>query len=275
MHDPSLARAVRVEACADGALLYLVALPPEALPPVRARDLAAAWDAARSAALAERWGAARLFRFRRADGSALDLALGDADAACWAGAVDHTVGMGHAYGLSLCLRLLALVDLLARARWAGALVALRRDGTTLPPALLTAAATLRLTPEGRFDEPAMRRQLAPRRAALAAPALLALLLARCATPESHADAVTEAACRARADQVFVMRHPDAVYSQDTYISSLRDAPFSTSGGLSLPNRGLSDDYEYHQLYQGCLDGTGPVGPTPAAPPALAAPGATP
>ncbi len=172
MHDQPHAKAVQVQTGPDGALLYLVAVPPEALPPVRARDLAAAWDAARAAALDERRGAARLFRFRRADGSSLDLALGDRDACCWAGAVDGTVGMGNAYGLSLCLRLLALVDLLVRAAWAIGLVSLRRDGAALAPALLQAAATAKLTGEGRFEEPAFRRRCAatPR---LAAPRLAA------------------------------------------------------------------------------------------------------
>ena len=74
------------------------------------------------------WGTPRLFRFCRADGTSTDLALADPDACCWAGAVDGTVGIGTSYGLSLCLRLLALVDLLASARWAGTLFAVRRDG---------------------------------------------------------------------------------------------------------------------------------------------------
>ena len=171
MHDQPHASPVRVQTRPDGALIYLVALPPEALPPVRPRDLAAAWDAARAAALDERWGTARLFRFRRADGSALDLALGDADACCWAGAVDGTVGMASPYGLSLCLRLLALVDLLARAAWAGSLVALRRDGAALAPALMQAASMQPLTSEARFDEGDFRRRFGPTpRLAAGAPA---------------------------------------------------------------------------------------------------------
>ena len=146
------ARAVQVGAAADGTLTYLVALPPEALPPVRLRDLAAAWDAARSAAITARWGTVRLFRFHRADGSVTDLALADPDACCWAGAVDGTVGMQTAYGLSLCLRLLALVDLLGRARWADTMFTVRRDGTEIHPALLHGAATTPLTGDARFDE---------------------------------------------------------------------------------------------------------------------------
>lgn len=151
---------VRVGATADGILTYLIDLPPEALPPVRGRDLAAAWDAAREAASSSIWGAARLFRFRREDGSFTDVALADRDACCWAGAVDTTVGMNTTHGLSLCLRLLALVDLLARARWAGGLFSLERDGAALHPALLGAAATAPLTPDARFDETGFRLNLA-------------------------------------------------------------------------------------------------------------------
>ena len=125
MSRDSLPRAASARR-ADGTLTYLVDLPPEALPPVRGRDLEAAWDAAREAAGAAMWGAARLFRFRRADGSFTDLALADPDACCWAGAVEDSVGMGTSYGLSLCLRLLALVDLLARAPWAAGLCILGR-----------------------------------------------------------------------------------------------------------------------------------------------------
>lgn len=144
----------------DGMMTYLVDLPPEALPPVRGRDLAAAWDAARDAASDAAWGAARLFRFRRPDGSVTDLALADEDARCWADAVDGTVGMQTSYGLSLCLRLLALVDLLSRAPWTAALFQIGRTGTALHPALLNAAATAELTAEARFDESGFRARLA-------------------------------------------------------------------------------------------------------------------
>src|SRR5690348_1437138 len=100
---------VRTGLSDDGLLTYFVEVPPEALPPVRGRDLEAAWDAAREAALSGKWGHARGFRFRRKDGSFTDFALADKDARCWAGAVDASVGMNNSYGLSLCLRLLALV----------------------------------------------------------------------------------------------------------------------------------------------------------------------
>lgn len=144
----------------DGSLTYFVDLPPEELPPVQRRDLERAWYAAREAALMQQWGVVRGFRFRRGDGSYANLALADRDACCWAGAVDLTVGMRNSYGLSVCLRLLALVDLLARVRWADSLCLLERDGAELHPSLLRAAASTPLTSEARFDEAGFRGRLA-------------------------------------------------------------------------------------------------------------------
>ena len=95
---------------------------------------------------------ARLFRFCREDGDVTDLALADPDACCWAAAVDSTVGMQTTYGLSLCLRLLALVDLLGRARWADAMFTVKRDGAEIHQALLHGAATAKLTRDARFDD---------------------------------------------------------------------------------------------------------------------------
>ena len=155
-HSPS----VQIGAGPDGSLTYFVGLPPEELPPVHRRDLERAWYAARDAALAQRWGVARFFRFQRPDGSYGDLALADQDACCWAGAVEGTVGLRNSYGLSVCLRLLALVDLLARVRWADSLCLLQRDGADLHPSLLRAAASTPLTAEARFDESGFRNRLA-------------------------------------------------------------------------------------------------------------------
>jgi hypothetical protein len=150
---------IRVGGDPDGQLTYLVDLPPEALPSVCKRDLERAWHAAREAALAERQGVVRGFRFTRPDGSHVDLALADRDARCWVAAVDRSVGIANASGLSLCLRLLALIDLLARAPWARSLLHLARDGAELHPALLRAAASQPLTREARFDEAGFRVRL--------------------------------------------------------------------------------------------------------------------
>jgi hypothetical protein len=159
MNPTENSTSVQVGTGPDGSLTYLVELPPEELPPVHRRDLERAWYAARDAALCDRWGVIRGFRFRREDGSVSDLALADPDACCWAGAVDRTVGMRNSYGLSVCLRLLALVDLLARVRWADSLYLLQRDGAELHPVLLRAAASTPLTAEARFDENGFRGRL--------------------------------------------------------------------------------------------------------------------
>jgi hypothetical protein len=137
---------IRVGDGPDGLMTYLIDLPPEALPSVCKRDLERAWYAAREAALAERQGAVRGFRFTRPDGSHTDLALADRDARCWVG------GGGR-------LRLLALIDLLARAPWARSLFHLARDGAEFHPALLRAAAVQPLTKEARFDEAGFQARL--------------------------------------------------------------------------------------------------------------------
>lgn len=150
---------LHVAQAGDGSITYLVNAAPDSLPPVRSGDLADAWEAAHDAAVECEWGHRRLFRFMRPDGSTLDMALADADACCWARAVDATAGLQTAYGLSLCLRLLALVDLLARAPWAGAHCRIRRAGATLDPALVRTAATAPLTKEAGFDETTFRLRL--------------------------------------------------------------------------------------------------------------------
>ena len=151
--------AIRAGGDPDGLMTYLIDLPPEALPSVARRDLERAWYAAREAALAERQGAVRGFRFNRPDGSHTDLALTDMDARCWVGAVDRSVGIANTTGLSLCLRLLALIDLLAHAPWARSLFHLARDGAEFHPALLKAAASQPLTREARFDEAGFQMRL--------------------------------------------------------------------------------------------------------------------
>lgn len=157
---------VRVAQAASGARTYLVGMAADALPPVLPRDLAAAWDSARGAAIAQQWGTPLMLRF--ADAAGTELVLADADACCWAASVDATVGLGSAHGLSLLLRLLALVEVLGRAAWARPLVAINRDGAALHPALLRAAARIPLGADARFDAGALRAAL-QMEAALPAP----------------------------------------------------------------------------------------------------------
>jgi hypothetical protein len=164
MPEPSQspkAAEVRVAVAADGVLHYAVPCPPEALPPVAPRALRQAWDAARAAAAAEHWGPHRTLLFQ--DGAVL--ALADADAACWAEAVDRFAGLHRLSGMALCLRLLALVELLGRARWMTGFFDIDEGGIELHPDLLAAAATLPLDGGARFDETGMKRLLSNRIAA--------------------------------------------------------------------------------------------------------------
>ena len=75
--------------------------------------------------------------------------------------------METSYGLSLCLRLLALVDLLAAVPWAREHVVIRRDGAQLDAGLLAAAAQLPLTGQARFDQTGFTKLM--RQAVLPAP----------------------------------------------------------------------------------------------------------
>lgn len=150
---------IRVATTRDGTLSYLIGTAPDALPPVRSGDLSAAWEAAREAACASEWGLPRVFRFAPPDGSTLDLALADEDACCWAEAVEQTAGMQTTYGVSLCLRLLALVALLARAPWTSAYCRIGRAGAALDPALLRTAATTPLNSQAGFDDGVFRTRL--------------------------------------------------------------------------------------------------------------------
>ena len=150
---------VSIGATSDGTLTYRIATTPGDLPPVLVRDLLHAWDHAREAARRAIWSVGRIFRFEAPDGTTTDLALQDEDARCWAGAVDRTLGMQTSYGVSVCLRLLALVDLIAQAAWAAAMVDFEADGADLHPALVRAVAEARLTADARFDETRLRAAL--------------------------------------------------------------------------------------------------------------------
>jgi hypothetical protein len=150
---------IRVVRAPDGVLAYAIPLPPESLPPVAPRELLAAWESARAAAAAARWGEPRRLVFRRPDGSVQELLLTDADAACWAEAVDAAHDLGTLTGLSVCLRLLALIEVMTRAPWMRGLYHLGKGGAELHPALLRAAAALPLDAAARFDETRLKRHL--------------------------------------------------------------------------------------------------------------------
>ncbi len=151
---------IQTQAGPDGKILHLVPHPAATLPAVTKRDLEQAWEAARDAAQAPHPASATHF-FRFAQGSAppLDLAVTDRDAAAWAGAVDRIADLSTAHGISVCLRLLALIELMGRAAWTRAWFSLTRAGLEFHPALLQAAALSPLTDTGGFAETALRALL--------------------------------------------------------------------------------------------------------------------
>jgi hypothetical protein len=150
---------IRVAEDAGGALAYAVPCPPESLPAVRPDALLAAWKAARAGAAAGRWGPPRTLMFHRDDAEPTVLAIADRDARAWAEAVDRDADLGTLPGLALCLRLLALVEVLSRAGWLAPLFEVTAEGIELHPELLGAAAAMPLDAGARFDAEALRRLL--------------------------------------------------------------------------------------------------------------------
>jgi hypothetical protein len=148
--------AVRSVTGQHGEVLHLIAAAPSALPAVTRRDLEQAWDAAHAGGVA---GPYRGFRFTLAAAAPVELVLNDPDAAAWAAAIDRIASLSTAHGVSLCLRLLALVELMTRAAWARPWFSLGRAGAEVQPGLLLAAALAPLNAAGGFDEPALRALL--------------------------------------------------------------------------------------------------------------------
>ncbi len=152
---------IRTEAGPQGEILHLVPFLPAALPPVTKRDLEQAWEAARAAALTPPAHSAKThaFRFLQAPAPPLDLVITDTDAASWAAAIDRIAGLSTAHGISICLRLLALFQLMATEVWVRHWFKLDRAGLEFHPALLQAAALSPLTPTGAFAETTLQALL--------------------------------------------------------------------------------------------------------------------
>jgi hypothetical protein len=94
-----------------------------------------------------------------------------------------------------------------------------------------------------------------------------LMLAGCAgsAPESRATAAQRSACGRRADEVFQQQNRNAVYQSDQYVSSTRDAPFSSIGTVGQQTTSLSDLYARDKIQSDCIDGiNGAPGPAPNA-----------
>jgi len=145
-----------------GALTYAVPVPPEHLPAVPPAELLSAWSLARRAAALHLLGPPRPMRCARPGGDSTEVASADAGGGCWAEAIDAGFGLGTLRGLALCLRLLALIEVLGRVPALAPLFDVTTDGIDLHPALLDAAATMPLDAGARFDEAGIRRLLSHR-----------------------------------------------------------------------------------------------------------------
>ncbi len=178
-----MSAAIRVARAPDGALRYTLSLAPAALPPVTPKALQAAWDTARDSIRAAerrrlpgpyhngpdpiwpdvnqpRWGTPRLLQFLPVEGEPTEIAIADRDASAWAEAIDSAFGLDSLLGMTLCLRMLALVEALTRLPWLAPLVSLGSGSLRLHPSLLEAAAALPLDAGARFDDDGLKRHLA-------------------------------------------------------------------------------------------------------------------
>ena len=81
--------------------------------------------------------------------------------------MDRGADLGTLPGLAICLRLLALVEVMARATWLAGMFDVTAEGVELHPSLLRAAASMPLDAGARFDADALRRLLSRRLAARA------------------------------------------------------------------------------------------------------------
>jgi len=140
-------------------------MAPESLPPVVPSAMVKAWQAATLGAetgMILQHGDIEGVEFHW-DGGESRFMFADLDASCWAAAIDRLYGLDSLTGVATLFRLLALVDIIARAEWLRPLVRLgHKDGIVLDPDVVRLAATQPLTPSARFDADAFRSRLGHR-----------------------------------------------------------------------------------------------------------------
>jgi len=146
---------------------------PEDLPPTSPIDLKRAWRAAHmgaQAGLVMDPGDVEGVSFRHRSGDESRFLFADLDAACWAAAVDRAYGLDTINGVSLLFRLLALIEIMSEARWLQPFFSLGgKDGASLHPRLLAAAAAEPLTATARFEMTAFKLAMDVAEAEVAGP----------------------------------------------------------------------------------------------------------
>ena len=148
---------------ASGRITILVTCPIQDLPAVRPAELKQAWD---TASVAVRQGL-RLtdndpygLAFKDRSGQSVDLIFHDSDAHLWAVAIHRAFDLSTIKGLSLCLRMLALYQLMAGQSWARCCFKVDKNRPiTIENRLLREAALTNLTETGGFDQAALKRQI--------------------------------------------------------------------------------------------------------------------
>ncbi len=105
-------------------------------------------------------------------------------------------------------------------------------------------------------------------AALLTVALASGTLAGCAQPNGGRPAGLTASqaseCRAHSEEVYRQQNRGDIYKADTYATSTRDSPFSTSGLPGTPSQGLGSQFGREKALNDCYNasGAGPAAPAP-------------
>ena len=93
-------------------------------------------------------------------GVAVSLKFYDLDAHCWAAAIHCTFGLLIVNGLAICLRILALYQLMTVAPWVRPRFSYDpKLGLTINKSQFTAAANALLTEDGCFDQEALHQEI--------------------------------------------------------------------------------------------------------------------
>ena len=87
--------------------------------------------------------------------------------------------------------------------------------------------------------------------------LLLLIACQAAPPtqQSRANQQTLAACRARAEDVYVRQNRDLIYQNDT-----SSTPYSAGPNTGIPTHGLSSLFAHEQVVDDCVRNTGTQAP---------------
>lgn len=146
----------------DGRTMITAQFGPQDLPAVRSAELSDTWaTASASADTAFHMGASdpEGVIFQGENSHLVEFEFDDYDALCWATAIHRSFDLTTIKGLSLCFRMLALYQLMARNHWARELFTFdRRNSLKIDKALLSAAAVTPLCEDGSFDGETIRKE---------------------------------------------------------------------------------------------------------------------